>query len=239
MLAALRPHAQQPERLMRYRFDSALQARRHVHVVERRQLLFFPDPFLDVREGQPVQLELCFTGSEQTLTVRGEVHSLETGTLRGAWLELYSIRLFDGLQTACGTPRRIFRRLTLGSMIQAHRPGLPPALVRIADVSAGGVRVLGAEGRWGPGEEIVLSELSGGPPLRGLVIWSHDGEIAVKFLRADATTRRNAVKLVDAALQRWTDARESRHPAACGCTLGGALFEPLRPRAAHRRMEGL
>ena len=75
--------------------------------------------------------------------------------------------------------------------------------------------------------------------MRATVIRSREGELAIQFLRSDATTRRNGVKLVDAALQRWNDARESRHPPACGCQNGGALFEPLLPRAAHRRVEGL
>src|SRR5205814_8145997 len=90
----------QPERLLRYRFDTVAQARKHLHPMEGRQLLFFPDPFLDVRDGQSIQLELCFTGSEQTLTVRGLVHSVETGALRGAWLDLYSLRIFDGMSIA-------------------------------------------------------------------------------------------------------------------------------------------
>src|SRR5512132_3479563 len=107
-----RPRPQLPERLMRYRFDSPAQARYHVHVVEGRQLLFFPDMFLDVRERQPVLIELQFTDSEQSLIVRGEVHSIETGAMRGAWLELFSMRLFDGLQVATGKPRRQFRRLS-------------------------------------------------------------------------------------------------------------------------------
>jgi hypothetical protein len=112
-------------------------------------------------------------------------------------------------------------------------------VARLADVSAGGARVVAAGGRWLAGEEILITELSGGPPLRGKVIRAREGELAVQFVRTDATTRRNAVRLVEAALFRWHDARETHHPVACGCTQGGALFEPLLPRAAHRRAEGM
>jgi hypothetical protein len=224
---------------MRYRFDSAAQARRHLHWVEGRQILFFPDPFLDVRDGQPVLLELAFTDSEQTLAARGEVHSLETGTLRGGWIELYPMRLLDGLQIASGTPRRLHRRLPADFMVRSERPGLPASVARLSEVSAGGARVVSAGGTWCEGEEILISELSGGPPLRGKVIRAREGEIAVQFVRSDATTRRHAVRLVEAAVQRWRDARETHHPIACGCTRGGALFEPLLPRAAHRRVEGV
>ncbi len=139
---------------------------------------------------------------------------------------------------ACTNPRRLFRRVSTDLMIRVQRPGLSPSMGRLVEVSAGGARVVGGGGRWAPGDEVIISELSG-PPLRGNIIRSRDGEMAIQFLRSDATTRRNGVKLVDAALQRWNDARESRHPAACGCQNGGALFEPLLPRAAHRRVEGL
>jgi hypothetical protein len=224
---------------MRYRFDNADQARRHLHYVERRQILFFPDPFLDVRAGQPVLLELSFTDSEQTVTVRGEVHSLETGALRGAWIDLFATRLFAGVQLAYDTPRRLHRRLAADLFVRTERPGLPASVARLADVSAGGARIVSAGGRWSVGQEILIRELSRGSPLRGTVVRAREGEIAVQFQRTDATTRRGAVQLVELALQRWNDARESHHPAACGCMRGGALFEPLLPRAAHRRAEGI
>ncbi|MGZ6141754.1 MAG: PilZ domain-containing protein [Myxococcales bacterium] len=230
---------QVPERLMRYRFDSPTQARYHLHVMEGRQLLFFPDPFLDVRERQPVLVELCFTGLEQSLIVRGEVHSLETGAFRGAWLELFSMRLFDGLQLATGSPRRQFRRLNTDFLVRVERPGRPSSVARLADVSAGGARVAGAGGAWAPGDDIFLTDLAGGPRLRGSVIRSREGEIAIAFDRIDATTRRNAMRLLEAAFDRWRNAREGRHPAGCDCLRGGALLEPLLPRSAHRRVEGL
>lgn len=224
---------------MRFRFDSPAQARYHVHLVEGRQLLFFPDPFVDVRERQPVLLELAFTGSEETLIVRGEVHSIDSGGAIGAWLELYSMRLLDGLSIATARPRRTFRRLTTDFLVRVERPGRPSAMARLADVSAGGARVAGAGGIWGAGEDLFLTDTAGGPRLRGRVVWARDGELALAFDRADATTRRNAVRLFDSALERWRTAREARHPGACDCLSGGALLEPLLPRSAHRRLEAL
>jgi hypothetical protein len=149
------------------------------------------------------------------------------------------MRLFDGLEIACASPRRLFRRLPTDMLIRAERPGRPSSVARLADISAGGARVAAAGGVWVQNEEILLSDLAGGPSLHGRVVWSRDGEIAVKFLRADVTTRRNAIKLVETAVERWNNAREARHPAACDCGRGGALFEPLLPRSAHRRVEGL
>lgn len=238
-MPASRPRAQQPDRLLRYRFDTAAQARLHLHVVEERQLLFFPDPFLDVRDGQPVLLELSFLNSEQTVVARGDVHSLECGALRGAWLELYGSRLIEGMQIASGTPRRTHRRLPADVFIRAEQPGRLGSLARLADVSPGGARVVAAGGRWSAGEKIRLVELTGGPPLLGTVVRAREGDLAVKFERDDATTRRGAMRLVDGASRRWAGARETRHPAACGCQRGGVLYEPLRPRASHRKAEGL
>lgn len=224
---------------MRYRFETWAQARQHIHLIGRRQLLFFLDPFIDVGDGQPVLLELCFTTSEQTITARGQVHSVERGNLRGAWLELFSSRLFDGMQIAPAAPPRRHRRLPTDIVVRAGRPGRPPSMARLADVSAGGARVLSAGGRWTVSEEIVLTDLAGGPPLRGEVIRARDGDFSVQFQRNDATTRRNAMKLVETVMQRWNEARETRHPLSCGCGRGGALFEPLLPRSASRRVEGM
>lgn len=230
---------QQAERLMRYRFDSAAQARRHIHLREQRLLLFFPDPFLDVRDGQPVLIELCFLHSEQTMVARGEVHSVETGALRGAWLDLHGMRLFEGMQIACGTPRRTHRRLPADLLVNAGHPGGHGCLARLADVSAGGARVVGAGGKWREGEEILLTERTFGLALRGTVLRAREGDLSVRFQRDDATTRRGAIQLVELAVRRWAHARETRHPGACACMRGGALYEPLLPRAAYRRVEGL
>jgi hypothetical protein len=43
------------------------------------------------------------------------------------------------------------------------------------------------------------------------------------------------MKLFNAATERWARARTLSHPAACRCESGGAVTEPLLPRAAHRR----
>ncbi len=226
------------ERLLRYRFDNAAQAGRHLHSVERQQLLFFPDPFLDVHEGQSVLLELSFGDSEQTLTLRGEVHSLAIGGLRGAWIELHALRLLDTLKIVCGVPRRLHRRLPADMVVRIERPGLRASVARLSDVSAGGARLVSTGGKWAMGEEILISELSGGPALRGKVTRTREGELAVQFQRADANTRRGALRLIEAAVERWSAARETHHPAACGCPRGGALFEPLLPKALHRWSQG-
>jgi hypothetical protein len=66
-------------------------------------------------------------------------------------------------------------------------------------------------------------------------VCSHKGEVAIEFLRTDPLSRAAAMKLFNAATERWARARTLSHPAACRCESGGAVTEPLLPRAAHRR----
>jgi hypothetical protein len=146
---------------------------------------------------------------------------------------------FEGMQIACGFPRRTHRRLPSDIPVRAEQPDRPASMVRLAGLSAGGARIVSAGGKWLEGQEILITEMAGGPPLRGKVVRTRDGEVAIHFHLSDATTRRNAIRLFAQAVQRWNEAREKRHPAACGCSRGGALYEPLFPRAAHRRVEGL
>jgi hypothetical protein len=223
---------------MRYTFDSPAQARHHVHFAIGRHLLFFPDPSPDVSGGQRVVIELCFEASDQSLSVRGEVHSVETGGLRGAWIEVFSLGLLDGLRIVESAPRRIFQRLPTLLRVRTQRPGRGPAMAGLADVSASGARIVATGVPWKPGDEIGISDLAGGPSLRGDVVWSRDDEVAIRFRRGEATTRRNAVRLVASANERWREAREARHPGACGCGRGGALFEPLLPKPAQQRARG-
>jgi hypothetical protein len=149
---------------------------------------------------------------------------------------VYSLRLLEGLQIAESQPRRLFARLPTDMLVRTGRAGRSSAVARLVDISPGGARVTGA-GDWTTGEQILLSDFTGGPTLRGEVSRSHDGEVGIRFQRAEATTRRGAVRLVDSAIERWRSAREARHPAACGCGRGGALFEPLLPRSAPKRMQ--
>lgn len=223
---------------LRYRFDGFWQARRHVHVVEGRQLLFFPHLHAGLRDGQAVVLELSFSDSEQSAHAAGVVHSVETSGVRGAWLELFSQRLLAGLGDSMHRPRRKHRRVVTSSVLRLERPGGVGSIARLADVSSGGARLSGVSGVWRAGAEVLLSELRGAV-LRGTVAWARNGEVAVAFARGDEQTRRGVQRLLDAAAPLWTLAVEARHPAGCGCAVGGTLVEPLLPRAAHRRVEGL
>ena len=85
----------------------------------------------------------------------------------------------------------------------------------------------------------MLGALGGGSALRGKVAWSRSGEMAIEFARADSTTRVAATKLMESAVQRWSEAREVPHPPLCLCDRGGPVLEPLLPRVVHRRAEAV
>src|SRR5262249_39605965 len=162
---------------------------------------------LDVSVGQRVVIEFCLAGFQESLTVRGEVNAVETSTLRGAWIEVFSLRLFEGLRILGSAPPPLFRRLPADLPVRAPR-ARPPRAGRLsamagrAEVSAGGARIVSPSGAWRPGEEIFVSALAGGPSLCADVVWSRDSEVAIRFRREEATTRRNAVRLVESALER-------------------------------------
>jgi hypothetical protein len=225
-------------RLLRYRFESCAQARRHVHVVEGRQLLFVFDPMAELRERQRLLVAFCFTESEEVATAPGEVCSLETSRLRGAWVELFPARFLEELDAALrNRPRRRNRRVPANAMIRIERPGKPAHVARLIDVSGGGARFAGAGGVWSAGEQVAIAPMGGGSALKGKVAWSRSGEMAIEFERTDATTRIAATKLMEGAIKRWSEAREVYHPGPCLCDQGGPVLEPLLPRAAHRRAE--
>ena len=113
----------------------------------------------------------------------------------------------------------------------------PANVARLTDVSGGGARFAGAGGAWVPGEQVSIAELGGGATLRGKVAWSRSGEMAIEFTRSDSSTRVAVTRLMETAVKRWSEAREVLHPGMCRCDAGGAVLEPLLPRAAHRHAE--
>ena len=108
---------------------------------------------------------------------------------------------------------------------------------RLIDVSFGGARIAGVAADVMAGDQISLGELGGPTCIGARVVWARKGDLAIEFIRTDPVSRAAAMKLATAATERWARARTLFHPAACRCESGGAVLEPLLPRAAHRRME--
>ncbi len=225
-----------PTRLLRYVFDSSAQLRRHARATEGRVLLFYPDPLLHGSVGEAVALELAFSGSDQTTTMGARVHSRATGDVSGVWLELQAARLLEDVRIALHTPRRKQRRISCDSIVRVQTAREVNSVGRLIDVSVGGARIAGVSAGILAGEEIRLGDLGAPAAIRARVVRSHKGELAIEFVRTDPLSRAAAMKLFNAAAERWSRARTLSHPAACRCESGGTVPEPLLPRAAHRRM---
>src|SRR5260370_8285382 len=178
-----------PSQLLRYRFETLAQARRNLPRVEERQLLFYPDPMGRRRERQQVVVELCFDESEQSASTLGEVHSVETGAMRGGGVEIFSRNRLPELCEAFLVRRRTHRRVPAIGMGRAERPGRDGVVGRIADVSIGGVRLAGVTAGWEPGDEVVLNELAGGLPLRARVAPCRSRALALRFRHAPPPPR--------------------------------------------------
>src|SRR6185503_16155017 len=180
----------------RYHFDAMPQARAHLHAVDNRQLLFFPDPMGRLRERQPVLLELCIGNAEQPANAAGEVTSIEGGIQRGAWLDLIGLSLHQ-LRSA-----------------QRKHPRV------------GGARLAGAGFAFRPGDLVRLADLQSGPAAAAVVLWSRNGEMALQFDRTQQQTRLGASRLLQSTTARWSDALHAHHPAGCECDANGRLLEP-------------
>jgi hypothetical protein len=223
--------------LLRYRFETLEQARRHLHLMEERQILFFPDGTGRLRERQTVLLELRFDESVESAMTCGEVRALETGAVRGAWVELHSRNLLSELRTAFDRQRRRHQRLPASGMMRTQRSNRESVVGRLTDLSLSGARLSGVMASWPPGEKITMNDLGGGLPLRAMVVRCRAGELAVAFDRSDSQTRVVAGRLFEAASARWKSSFEAHHPIGCACDRGGLTLEPLLPRAAHRRAQ--
>ena len=104
--------------LLRHRFDSVDQIRKHLHVVEGTMLLFFRAPALALAVGAPVLLELCLENSEQTRVLRGSV--LARAEEQGLWLQFPNTRLARDVETRGIVPRR-GRRIGSDRLVKLRR----------------------------------------------------------------------------------------------------------------------
>jgi hypothetical protein len=105
-----------------------------------------------------------------------------------------------------------------------------PMMGRILDVSLGGARIAGAQAVR-PGFEVELRLMApekGYPPLLGRaeVVRGEQGDMAIRFHRADPVARVASSKLFQAVQQSWAAAPELSHPPVC-CKDGHVLEPPL------------
>lgn len=214
-------------RLFRYRFSSMAEARKHLHTVEGRQLLYLPWA-AGTGLGDRVLLELSVAGSEQTCTLTGEVRCVESALYAGAWAELDRVKALESVEHAVLAARRRTPRLSADLLVRAGRLGRPGCVARLCDVGLDGARLAGVGGLWSAGEQVQIGALGELGNHAGRVVWARAGEAALRF---DAP----AHSLLQLAAEAWNQATDLAHPAACRCVSGGPLVEPLLPRSLRRR----
>lgn len=220
--------------MLRYVFDDAAQARRHLHLSEGRALLFFGDSAAPGIGGERVMLDMEFPSGQHAL-LRGTVQSRVPHT--GVWLDFPDSGLLRRLgesQAALGARRQ--RRFGAELMVEVRslRDG-SRQVGKLVDLSAGGAQIAGC--RFAPGGEVMLSSplpIDGVPREfgRGRVLRANERGTAIEFLRGDAQSRQAIAALVDFMHTRWSKATKIDHPRGC-CAERGVIEPPLprtRPR---------
>jgi PilZ domain-containing protein len=217
--------------LLRHRFDSVDQVRRHLHVVDSSTLLFFRDPTLGLTSGALVLVELAFESSEQTRVLRATVLARAEG--QGLWLAVPNTRFARDVHERGLSPRK-GRRIGTDESVRLKRLDGAEYMVRLLDLSMGGARVGGGlPAQLTPGNIVALTLLppeAGRAPevTRGKVVWMEDGEAGIMFDRDMESSRVAAGRLFRSLEQPWAHAREIRH--LVGCCKDGASLDPPVPR---------
>lgn len=216
---------------LRYRFTNLDQARAHVHEVDGRALFFVRDDKLRFLPDSPICLTFVFDEDSAPRLVHGAVAC--AGMEGGTWLRLADTRPLHPTipKEARKTPRH-----GCDAPVQArseHRV----ASGRLLDVSAGGARILGADG-FAAGDCVELRLLApDGPTFHdlsyALVVWVADGQMGVQFDRSDIVGRHAVARLLTRNEELWDSAWEGLHPPAC-CVGGGGVMDPEPPRLERR-----
>jgi hypothetical protein len=217
--------------MLRHRFDSLVQLKAHLRLVEGRSLLFFRDPTLELSAGAPVRLEMTLTSSEQTRIVRA--HLIARAEALGLWLGIPDLRFARDLQNQGLIPRR-GRRLEADRPVRLRHPDGSEYLVTLLDLSMAGARVGGGLPRTlakGTELEVRCAFLEVGQPAdlgRAAVTWVEAGEAGLQFDRASPASRISVGKLFQSLLNEWEKARTIDHLPQC--CVNGALLDPPLPR---------
>ncbi len=216
--------------LLKFRFDHPAQLKQHLHLVDGRTLFFVRAAPNNLVGSARVVLEISFVSSEQVTILRGSVLSRVEGAQQGVWLEFPDGKLARRMADPSVMVPRKQRRVGCDAMVEV-RAGMGGVMARMIDVSMSGARLAGAL-RLASGKELQLRVM--GAPAdwpsdlgRAEMAREEVGDCGVRFLRADAESRKAVAKLVQVAQQAWARAPELTHPPSC-CK-GGVVLEPPLP----------
>lgn len=96
--------------------------------------LFFPDDLPALGQRSQALLEICFTGSLQQTSLPAVVRSHEFDTASGSWLELRSLGVVAGLQSAIVVPKRSWRRLAFDQLAWVSYAAVPVLACPVLDI---------------------------------------------------------------------------------------------------------
>ncbi len=213
-------------RFLRYQFGSAAQLRRHCRLIDGRVLLFFPDAQPTPAPRSRALLEICFSGSTQQVALPAVVHSHELEGTAGAWLELRTISVVAGLQSAISLPKRGPRRLALDQLAWVTHAGGPVLACPVLDIGKGGARLWGVPGARPAAGEQLRMRLPNAPTLAGTIAWVRGSEVGVAFA---PDSLRAAAEIYARVEDLWAAARFARHPPTCFCAEGSEALDPPAP----------
>ena len=135
-LVNVRPHATLgPSRLVRCRFESPVDLRRHL---QQKEGFFVPGLTIAGRPGERVIVEVNFPGEGDPPLLNGWLKDHQYG---GTWLDLPYARVTSRWMAGPDSPRRRHRRVACDIYAEVRPAGSPPWICRVLDLSPHGLRI--------------------------------------------------------------------------------------------------
>ena len=188
--------------------------------------LFFPDDLPALGQRSQALLEICFTGSLQQTSLPAVVRSHEFDTASGSWLELRSLGVVAGLQSAIVVPKRSWRRLAFDQLVWVSYAAVPVLACPVLDIGKGGARLWGIPGAVPSVGEQLRIRLPHAPTLAARIAWARGREVGIAF---QAESLEVAGEIYAGVEELWASARFARHQASCACAEGRDPLDPPSP----------
>jgi hypothetical protein len=193
--------------LVRYRFDSAQSLVQHLNLAEG---FFVPARPAPASEGEPVIVEIDLPeGTPRFL--HGRVGKRFRG---GVWLDMPAARSMA--RRALAMPTRLHRRFACDLFVEVAQRGADPWMLRVVDLSAGGLRVAAGGMDFGvTGDEVEATLLAPEviAAVRSRIAWAGNRSAGLEIIDADHAF----ADLLFAVEASWHAADEISHDGSCVC----------------------
>lgn len=210
--SSLSPEPDQ-SRLLRYRFDSPKELYRHARV---QKGFFVPGRALLGEPNDRVMVEVEFPGAPCRPLLHGQILARSEA---GVWLLVRGALTMTRWSPGPGAPDRKDRRLACDLFAELRLRGTLPWVCRVADLSAGGLRVAAAAIELGIANDeldvILLPRDSRESPasLHVRLAWAGARDAGLQILEADGALSH----IVAEAQARWENVPQVVHDAECLC----------------------